>query len=95
MQNTIFKINSMNDIQNYIINNKLEDTFRLRERDLIYSHGAIYSFYKDDKLIEVFEVESSSKVDEPIAYQYMLGFLDSYVSIKGTFQNSLQSKLNR
>lgn len=95
MQNTIFKIQSMNDIQNYIINNELEGIFRLRERDLIYSHGAVYSFYKNDKLIEVFEIETYSKVDEHVAYQYMLGYLDSYVSIKGTFQNSIQSRLNR
>jgi len=95
MQNIILKITSMNDIQNYIINNKLESTFKITERDLVYSNGSVYSFYMDSKLIEVFEIESHNKIDEHVAYQYMLGYLDSYISIKGTVQNSMQSRLNR
>ena len=83
MQNKIFKYDSMNQLQNMIIREKLENELELREFDTLNSYSTKkYSLYCKNKLVGSFEDERFDSGAIREAYQYFLGFIDCYFIAK-------------
>lgn len=83
MQDRLFKYQSMNDIQNLIIREKLEDYITLKEFSTGNSYSNVkYSLYHNGKLVMSFEddLHDSGAIRE--AYQYFLGFIDAVFLLK-------------
>ena len=60
MQNKIFKYDSMNQLQNMIIREKLENELELREFDTLNNYSTKkYSLYCKNKLVGSFEDETN------------------------------------
>ena len=83
MQNRIFKYQSMNDLQNMIIREKLEDSITLKEFKTGNGYSTVkYSLYYNGLLISSIadEIHDSGVIRE--AYQYFLGFIDAVITLR-------------
>lgn len=70
----------MNDLQNMLIREKIENRLELKELDTLNGFSSVkYSLYLDGKLVQSFEDELHDRAAIREAYQYFLGFIDSFI----------------
>jgi len=87
--------NEANDLMNMIINNDLESVFEIRESELVYTSGYKYGFFCNDKIINVFEITTDTKeLDKLAMFEYILGFIDSYIICNRITKNSLTNRVS-
>lgn len=73
----------MQTIQDYIDRNYLQTEFCIKETNTNNGYSTKkYSLYYKGKLIESFTDEYKNSVAINEAYQYFLGYIDSYINFK-------------
>lgn len=86
MQNTIFKYQNMNSLQNMIIKNNLEDVLELKEIETNTSYSKVkYSLFHNGKLVTSFEDDNNDYFAIVEAYQYFLGYIDAVYKMSKKF----------
>ena len=73
-----------NELQDFIIRNKLEKNFKITETQLHDDEGFNYTFYRltynNQTIINSFRVYTKTReLDSLALFEYCLGFMDSFI----------------